>query len=139
MIVHGCRSPCHIEANSTLGEPGWISRSAAPVESVTKRTFRHDLPPSVDLKTPRSRLGANGLPSAATQSVFGSAGCTRTVAICPTSRSPLKIQFLPPSTDLYRPRPMETLLRIFDDPVPAYTTLGSERATSIAPMEPTAI
>jgi DICT domain-containing protein len=34
---------------------------------------------------------------------------------------------------------METLLRILDEPVPAYTTFGSETETSMAPMEPTAI
>jgi hypothetical protein len=35
------------------------------------------------------------------------------------------------------PRPIDTLLRIFDDPVPAQTTLGSLSATSTAPIEAT--
>ena len=35
------------------------------------------------------------------------------------------------------PRPIETLLRIFDEPVPAYTMSGFDSETSTAPMEAT--
>src|SRR3990172_454086 len=137
MIVHGFRWPRHIEAKTTFGLPGCSSRSAAPVESERYSTLRQVRPPSVERKTPRSTLGANGFPSAATKTRFGLVGCTRIVAICPTSRSPMKAQVRPASVDLNTPRPIETLLRILDEPVPAYTTFGSESATSIAPIEPT--
>src|ERR1041385_2324505 len=118
MMVHGLRCPCHMDAKTTCGFPGCSSRSAAPQVSETNSTLVHVLPPSADLKTPRSLLGANGLPSAATYTMSGLAGCTRTVEICPASRSPMKFHIFPASVDLYMPRPIETLLRIFDEPVP---------------------
>ena len=37
------------------------------------------------------------------------------------------------------PRPIEILLRIFDEPVPAYTIFGLVSATSTAPTGPTEI
>src|SRR5436190_5363842 len=100
IMVHGLRCPCHMHANSTFGEPGCISRSAAPAESEMCSTFFHVLPPSLERYTPRSGLSANGLPSAATYTRSGFEGCTRTVAIWPTSRSPLNVHVLPASLDL---------------------------------------
>ncbi len=41
------------------------------------------------------------------------------VEIWPVSRSPMNVQVFPASVDLYSPRPIDTLLRIFDEPVPA--------------------
>src|ERR1017187_8053500 len=99
-IVHGLRSPCQIDANTTFGFPGISSRSAGPLLSETYSTFFHDFPPSFVRKTPRSVLEANGFPSAATYAMFGLDGCTRNVEICPTSRSPVKLQVFPASTDL---------------------------------------
>src|SRR5579883_2782685 len=66
----------------------------------------------------------------------GFPGSTRIVAICPTSRSPLNAHVFPASVDFQMPRPIDTLLRIFDDPVPAYTTSGFDCDTSIAPIDP---
>src|SRR5215471_21678166 len=100
MIVHGLRCPCHMQAKSTLGDPGWISRSAAPAESEMCSTFFHVLPPSDERKMPRSGLSMNGLPSAATYTRSGFDGCTRTVEICPTSRRPENVHVFPASTDL---------------------------------------
>src|SRR5208283_1748901 len=100
IMVHGLRKPCHMQANNTLGLPGWISRSAAPTESETNSTFFQVLPPSVERYTPRSLFGAKGLPSAATYTKSGLPGSTRTVAICPTSRKPENAHVFPASVDL---------------------------------------
>src|SRR3990167_8009434 len=66
LSIHGVRPACQSAAYSTLGSFGSIERSIAPVESFRKRTFRHDSPPSEDLKIPRSGLGPQTFPSAAT-------------------------------------------------------------------------
>src|SRR5690242_5140287 len=100
MIVHGLRSPRHMAANTTFGLPGWNSTSTAPVLSETNRTFCQVLPPSFVRKTPRSTLGLNGLPMAATNAVLGSEGCTRRPPMLPTSRRPTCAQVLPASVDL---------------------------------------
>src|SRR6185503_5845592 len=100
MIVHGLRWPRHIHAYSTSGFDGFTSRSAAPIESDTYSTLRQFLPPSVLLNTPRSSLFLNALPIAATHTVFGLVGCTRTAPICPDSYRPANDQLLPPSVDL---------------------------------------
>src|SRR5437868_4887999 len=97
MIVHGLRCPRHIHAYSTSGFAGLISRSAAPIESDTNSTLRQLLPPSVLLNTPRSALLLNALPIAATHTVFGLVGCTRTAPIWPASYNPANVQVLPPS------------------------------------------
>src|SRR5262245_50974728 len=100
MIVHGLRSARHIDANRTFGLPGWNSTSTPPVLSETNRTFCHDLPPSFVRKMPRSALGLNGLPMAATNAVLGSRGWMRMPPMLPASRSPMCSHFLPPSVDL---------------------------------------
>src|SRR5512143_3853229 len=85
---------------------------------------------------PRSGLGANAWPSTATYTRSGLEGCTRIAAICPALGRPARVQVRPASVDLYIPSPGETLPRIGDSPVPTYTTLWSEGATAIAPIEP---
>src|ERR1044072_6462936 len=135
-MVHGFRSPCHMEANRTLGCSGWISTSAAPQLSETNSTCFQVDPPSVVLKMPRSLFGTKGLPSAATHTTSGLEGWTRIVAICPALRRPRNFQVLPASLERQMPRPMETLVRILDDPVPTDTMLGCESAPSPVPIEP---
>jgi hypothetical protein len=48
----------------------------------------------------------------------------------------MNFHVFPASTDLYIPRPVETLLRTSSEPVPRYTTFGSESATATDPVEP---
>jgi hypothetical protein len=43
---------------------------------------------------------------------------------------------LPASVERYMPFPGDTLPRGGDSPVPTYTTLGSDGATAMAPIEP---
>ena len=57
-------------------------------------------------------------------------------AIWPASARPIFVHVLPPSVERYIPSPGETLPRIGDSPVPTYTTLGSDGATAMAPIEP---
>src|SRR5262245_23018301 len=64
--LHGVRNACQKPAKSTRGFVESIARSTAPVLSSTKSTFCHVAPPSFDRKTPRSGLGPNVWPSAAT-------------------------------------------------------------------------
>src|SRR4026208_2511927 len=54
-----------------------MARSTAPVLSFRKRDFVHDLPPSVDLKTPRSGFDPYGSPNAATKTMSGFVGWIR--------------------------------------------------------------
>src|SRR5437762_5898474 len=58
MTFHGSRPCSHIAAYRIRGFVMSIDSSAAPVFSSTKRTFFQVLPPSLDLKRPRSLLGA---------------------------------------------------------------------------------
>src|SRR6185312_13254436 len=83
--VHGLRCSVHMPASSTFGLDGSISMSLAPVVSLTYSTFFQFLPPSVVMNTPRVALGFHGLPSTATQTVFGSFGLTTTLEINPAS------------------------------------------------------
>jgi hypothetical protein len=46
-------------------------------------------------------------------------------------------QVLPASVDLYAPFPISIFGRMLGSPVPAQTTLGSERETANAPIEAT--
>jgi len=45
------------------------------------------------------------------------------------------VQFSPPSTDLYTPSPMETLLRVHASPVPTHTTFGFLGSMVMAPID----
>src|SRR5262245_62116922 len=55
--------------------------------------------------------------------------------ICPASASPTWRHVAPASVDLYTPSPAETLPRIHAEPMPTYTTFGSDGATATAPTE----
>src|SRR5260370_26903454 len=118
------------------GFVGSSSKAIAPVLSLANRILSHVLPPSLDRNTPRVALGPNAWPSTATYTSSGVAGCTATWAIWPASASPTLAQVLPASVERYMPSPGDRLPRIGDSPVPTYTTLGSDGATAIAPIEP---
>ena len=85
---------------------------------------------------PRSSLGPNGDPSAASHTVSGFDGWIRIAPICPVSGRPANCQVRPAFVDLYTPRPMITLLRIAALPVPTQTTFGSDSETSMEPIDP---
>src|SRR5688572_11095385 len=61
-IPHGERWNFHIAAKRMRGLVGSTERSVAAVESLMKRIFFHDLPPSIVRKTPRSELGPKAWP-----------------------------------------------------------------------------
>src|SRR6185437_552393 len=65
-ICHDVLYACHSAAYRTSGWFGSMDRSIAPLLSSRYSTFRHVLPPSTLLNTPRSAFGADGWPSAAT-------------------------------------------------------------------------
>src|SRR5919201_559525 len=97
---HGWRKACHSDAYSTCGFDGSIARSTAPVCASRNSTFCHDWPPFVDRNTPRSRLGPNACPSAATYTRPQSVGSTRILPIICVSSSPRCVQVSPPSVVL---------------------------------------
>src|SRR5260370_29134880 len=115
---------------------GSSSKAIAPVLSLADRILSHVLPPSLDRNPPRVALGPNAWPSTATYTSSGVAGCTAMWAIWPASASPTFAQVFPASVERYMPSPGDRLPRIGDSPVPTYTTLGSDGATAIAPIEP---
>src|ERR1044072_3006501 len=135
MIVHGFRSARHIGADTVCGASGATSRAAAPVLSGRKSTCLQVCPPSAVLYTPRSRLGANGFPIAATSTTSGFFGWMITAPIWPALGRPRWDQVFPASLDLYTPLPTMTLLRMPLDPVPTYTMFGSDSATRMAPID----
>ncbi len=51
------------------------------------------------------------------------------------SLNPMCCQLLPASVDLYTPSPKETLLRVFDSPVPTQTTSVLLGARAMSPIE----
>src|SRR5213595_589111 len=55
--------------------------------------------------------------------------------MCSDSLRPRLVQFSPPSTDLYTPSPIETLLRVHASPVPTHTTFGFLGSMVIAPID----
>src|SRR5438132_14348318 len=61
---------------------------------------------------------------------FGSFGSITILLILTVSSRPMCVHVLPASTDLYMPSPSEPPT---ESPVPAYTILGSDGATCIAP------
>src|SRR5579862_4985410 len=109
--VQCLRYSCHIPAYSTCGFDGSIARLIAPVPSFTYRIFFQVLPPSVVLNTPRSGLGANMWPRAATYTTSGLLGSTRIQLMMWVSPRPMNDHDLPPSVDLYIPSPVRTVLR----------------------------
>src|SRR5262245_18231164 len=56
--LHGVRKASQMAANITCGLVGLIARSTAPALLLRNKTFFQDLPPSVDLNTPRSAFRA---------------------------------------------------------------------------------
>src|SRR5690349_18979885 len=63
---HGRRYTSHSVAYNTRGFDGSMTRSTAPAFGLLNSTRVHVRPPSRERKMPRSSLGANGCPSAAT-------------------------------------------------------------------------
>src|SRR5487761_97371 len=116
--VQCSRDICHIPAYSTFGLDGSIAMLIAPVSSLTYRIFFQVRPPSVVLNIPRSGLGANTWPSAATYTTSGLMGSTRIQLMMWVPPSPMCVQVFPPSVDLYIPSPVRTVLRGAESPVP---------------------
>ena len=65
-MPHGERWNFHIAAYMIRGLVGSMERSVAPVESLMNKIFFQVLPPSMVRNTPRSGLGPNACPIAAT-------------------------------------------------------------------------
>src|SRR4029079_7690319 len=57
-VYQGGRRVFQRHADTRLAFVGSITTSTAPTSLFLNRTLRHDFPPSTDLKTPRSALGA---------------------------------------------------------------------------------
>ena len=93
-------SSCHIPANSTLGSPGSIARSAQPVFASTNSTRVQVLPPSVVRYTPRSGAGPNARPSAHAYTTSGLVGWITMRPTRPVESSPMWLQLRPASVDL---------------------------------------
>src|SRR5216684_3599834 len=82
---------------------------------------------------PRSGLGPQAWPRAATYTRSGLVGWIATWLMCRVASRPRLRQLRPPSSERYTPSPWETLLRMHASPVPAYTTSGCELETATAP------
>src|SRR5579862_924908 len=98
-------------------------------------TFRQVFPPSLVLKTPRSSLSFHRCPMAQAYTTLPSLGSIRILAICSESVSPTFFQFSPPSTDLYTPSPIDTLLRSQPSPLPTQTILELEGSMATVPVD----
>src|SRR5438045_3092992 len=86
---------------------------------------------------PRSALGAQRVPCAATYTTSSFFGCTMTRLICRVFSRPMRFQVRPASVLLYTPSPHDDdCPRTACSPVPTYTTFGSSGATAIAPTLP---
>src|SRR5271157_3203192 len=108
-----------------------IASMAQPVEPLAPaNTFFQVLPPSAVWKTPRSSLSSHRCPAAHARTWLLLSGSTRIFAICSESFSPMLVQFSPPSVDLNKPAPTETLFRIQDSPLPTQTD-GGENWTNM--------
>src|SRR2546428_7846267 len=95
---HGCRTACHIPANSIRGFPGTIIKSATPVVSFTNNTFCQVLPPSAVRYTPPPGLGAQAGPIAPTKTTPGSRGSPPTPENFPPPPHPPNFHLLPASS-----------------------------------------
>ena len=126
----------HIEAYKVFGLEGSIAKSAHPVELFRNKIFSQVSPPSVDLKTPLSSLSDQSAPKTATYISLEFSGLTIMFAILSEFSSPIFFQLLPPSVDLYKPSPIETLFLGHGSPVPTYMVLsGSLGSNSSAPID----
>src|SRR5204863_5957520 len=94
------RRTCQAAAYSTLESVGSIFKSMAPVFSSQNWDTCQVLPPSVVLKMPRSLLGPQVWPIAATYTVSGLRGSMAMRPMECVSLRPMCCQVLPPSTDL---------------------------------------
>ena len=77
-----------------------MAMSTAPVLASRNRVFRHVLPPSMDLKTPRSSLSALYLPNEATNTTSGRVGWMRILEMASEPENPTCVHVLPASLDL---------------------------------------
>src|SRR5215204_399777 len=100
MMSHPLRKPLYIAAYRMSGFSQSTSMSRPPVSLLTNSVFFQVLPPSVVLKMPRSSLGPNGDPSAASHTVLVLNGWTLMPPICPDSLRPMNDHVLPASSDL---------------------------------------
>ncbi|MBI3081759.1 MAG: hypothetical protein HYY94_02380, partial [Gemmatimonadetes bacterium] len=73
-MPHDLRHASHSAAYITAGLLGSTVRSTAPVAGSRNSTLRQVSPPLVDLNTPRSGLGAEWTPRAATHTMLQSVG-----------------------------------------------------------------
>src|SRR5678815_5090130 len=69
-VYQGGRRVFQRQAYTTREFVGSITTSTAPTSLFLNSTLRHDFPPSTDLKTPRSALGAQRWPMAETNTMF---------------------------------------------------------------------
>ena len=115
---HPVRLNSHIDAYNILGLLGSIAKSAQPVDSFRYKIFSQVTPPSLDLYTPLSLLSDQSAPKTATNISFEFLGFTIILAILSEFSRPIFFQLFPPSVDLYKPSPTETLFLGHGSPVP---------------------
>src|SRR5215813_12848971 len=94
---HQVRRREYDAAYTVLGFCGSIATSVNPVSLSMNFTFFQVLPPSVVLYRPRSGLGPNRCPPAATYTICGFVGCTTMRWMAWVSSSPRCVQCAPPS------------------------------------------
>src|SRR6185437_2571074 len=102
----------HVVAYIILGFVGSTATSAQPVFSFTYNILLHVCPPSVDLYKPLCLLSLHSGPGAATYILLSFLGSITIFAMCSVLSSPTFIQLSPPSVDLYKPSPIDAVLRI---------------------------
>src|SRR5271157_1288548 len=135
LYPHQVRRRWNDAAYRILGLPGSMATSVNPVSGSMYLDFFQVWPPSVDLYRPRSALGPKRCPPAATYTVLGSVESTTMRPIDCVSSRPRCVQWSPPSVVPQTPSPMDELWRLLASPVPTYTTLGSEGAMAMAPID----
>src|SRR5277367_2408042 len=98
--------------------------SVTPVHSLMERMFFQVLPPSMDLKSPRSPPGPQRGPCDATYTTSELRGSISTRAMCSDFFNPILRQVRPSSSERYTPSPQLTLRWLLFSPEPTHTTLG---------------
>ena len=88
---------CQLAAYKISGFVGSITKSVTPVHSLMSKVFFQVLPPSIVLNKPLSPPELHNGPCDATQTVFGSSGCTIILEMCSDSFSPISFHDFPPS------------------------------------------
>src|ERR1017187_3912994 len=134
-IFHSLRYASQSAAYITFGLVWSISTSMPPDSGPLYRTLRQLLPPSVDLKMPRSSLLTPYFPKSATNTMFGFVGWMRMREIASEFAKPMFVQVLPASVDLYAPSPGWISPRMHDSPVPMKTMFESLALTATAPTD----